>query len=61
MKELAGGLWLAGLIAWALFGLIPGIILICIGWIAGAGSWIYTLEKEKQAASWRSQYPSYKY
>ena len=61
MKEIMGGCWLTGLLAWALLGTIPGIILIAIGCIAA--SW--QLAKEKQAeikaASWRKNYPSYKY
>ena len=34
MKEIAGGFWAAGMLGWALFGFIPGIILISIGCIA---------------------------
>lgn len=37
MKEVAGGLWFAGLLAWALLGIIPGIILLLLG--TGAASW----------------------
>ena len=61
MKEIAGGCWFAGLLAWALMGLIPGLILICIGCIVA--SWQLVKEKQAEAAaeSWRKNYPSYKY
>ena len=61
MKEIAGGMWLAGMLAWALLGFIPGTILISIGCIAA--SWQLVKEKQAEAAaeSWRKNYPSYKY
>ena len=61
MKEVMGGCWFSGLIAWALLGIVPAIILFAIG--AGAGiAALYQEEKQEQAeASWRKQYPSYKY
>ena len=62
MKGIVGGLWFAGLLAWAFTGiLVPGLVFIGLGAVAGSWSWIKKLEKERQAASWRSQYPSYKY
>lgn len=61
MKELMGGLSLAGLIAWSILGFIPGILLL----LAGAGAGVAGLIKEsynnKQAESWRAAYPTYKY
>ena len=61
MKELMGGCWLAGLLAGAM-GLYWGAIALgIIGALAGAASWYDELLKEKQAASWRRSYPSYKY
>jgi len=61
MKEIAGGMWFAGMLAWALLGFIPGIILISIGFIAA--SWQLVKEKQAEAAaeSWRRNYPPYKY
>lgn len=61
MKEICGGLWLAGLGAWALLGLIPGLILISIGAAAGAGALAQERRAERAAQSWRENYPSYKY
>lgn len=61
MKELMGGLWLGALIAGA-WGLWAGaIVLGALGALAGAGSWYGELLKERQAESWRKNYPSYKY
>ena len=61
MKEIMGGCWVAGLLAWAMMGAIPGIILIVISCIAA--SWQLVKEKQAEAAaeSWRKNYPSYKY
>lgn len=61
MKEVAGGLWLAGLVVWALIGLVPGLILIGIGILAGAGELVKEKQAEAEKASWRKNYPSYKY
>ena len=61
MKEVAGGLWFAGLIALAITGLVPGLILIGIGVLAGAGELIKEKQAEAEEASWRKNYPSYKY
>lgn len=61
VKEIAGGSWLAGLVCWAILGIIPGLLLFFIGGIAA--SW--ELIKSKQAAaneeSWRKNYPPYGY
>lgn len=59
MKEIMGGLWLAGLVAGALLGILPAAIFFILG--AGAGAAAY--HKEKKAASCKLQdtYPTYKY
>lgn len=65
MKEIAGGLWFTGLLAWALLGIIPGIVYIGMGCIAA--SWQLVKERqaeaeaEAKAESWRKNYPTYKY
>ena len=56
-----GGLWLAGLVAWALLGLIPGLVCIILGAGAGAGELIKEHQLEKAEASWRKSYPPYGY
>lgn len=61
MKELMGGLVLAGLLAGALGFYLYACILSGAGLLAGAASWYDELLEEKQAASWRRNYPSYKY
>ena len=61
MKEIMGGLWFAGLLAWALLGLIPGLILFGIGAAVGAGEAIKEHQAEQQAEAWRKSYPTYKY
>ena len=61
MKEIGGGAALAGLFAGAMgswWGL--GIMMI-ISTLAFLASWKAEELKEKQAASWRTNYPSYKY
>jgi len=61
MKELMGGAWIAALVAGAL-GLWWGALgLGILGAVAGAASWYDEQLKERQAASWRKSYPSYKY
>lgn len=61
MKELIGGLWLTGLLGWALLDASIGLIFIGIGCIAA--SWLLIKEKQaaNKAASWRKNYPSYRY
>lgn len=61
MKELMGGLWLTGLIAWALLGPVPGIICIVLGSLAGSCQLVNELRATKTGESWRKNYPSYKY
>ena len=61
MKELMGGCWLSALAAGALGFIWGSIILGIIGILAGAASWYDEKLKEEAAASWRKNYPSYKY
>lgn len=61
MKEIMGGCWFAGLLAWALLGLVPGLILIGIGALAGGWELIKEAEAEKAEESWRKTYPPYRY
>lgn len=62
MIGIMGGLWFAGLLAWALTGaLVPGLVLIGLGILAGSWSWGQELAQAKRAASWRAQYPPYGY
>ena len=61
MKEIAGGAWIAGLFAGAI-GCWWGLgALVALGCIAAAGSWYSEQLAKKQAASWRAQYPRYRY
>ena len=61
MMELMGGLWLAGLVTWAIVGWIPGIIFLLLGLAAGSWELHHELVDRRSAASWRKNYPSYKY
>jgi len=61
MKELMGGLWFAGLVIWALLGFGPGLILLALGALAGAGELAREQRAERQAESWRRKYPPYGY
>lgn len=61
MKELMGGLWFTGLLAWALLGFIPGLICIILGALAGSWELVRELQAVKTEKSWRKNYPSYKY
>ena len=61
MKELMGGLWFAGLIAWALLGLLPGLICIALGALAGSWELVRELQAAKAEENWRKQYPPYGY
>lgn len=61
MKELMGGLWIGALVAGALGLWIGTLILGLLGIAAGLGCWIDQIQEEEQAASWRRDYPSYKY
>ena len=61
MKELMGGAWIGALIAGAI-GLIAGAVALgALGALFGLASWYDEKLKERQAASWRKNYPSYKY
>lgn len=61
MKELAGGTWLAGLIAAAMGFYFGAAIFGIIGALATGASWQAERTKEKQAESWRKNYPTYGY
>lgn len=61
MKELAGGLWFAGLVAWAVLGFVPGLILIILGMAAASWKLVCELQIEKAEESWRKHYPPYGY
>lgn len=61
MKEIMGGCWFAGLVAWALLGLIPGLVLLGLGTLAGAGELVKESQAKQAEQSWRKNYPSYKY
>lgn len=57
-----GGLCLGGLLSWAILGFGPGsIVLLALGAVAGACELAGEKQAEKQAESWRKNYPSYKY
>ena len=56
-----GGLMFGGLIAGALLGLLPGAILLGLGAVASCIAAAQEHLAEQQAASWRRNYPSYKY
>lgn len=61
MKGIAGGLWLGALGAGAFLGLVPALILFGLGAVVVGCELGRELQAEKQAASWRKNYPSYKY
>ena len=61
MKELMGGLWLTGLIAWAILGVVPGLVCIGIGVAAGSCELAKLRRAEQAEASWRKTYPPYGY
>lgn len=56
-----GGLLLGGLLGWAILGVGAGLILCGLGAAAGCIAGIQEHQAERQAASWRRNYPSYKY
>lgn len=56
-----GGLLFGGLVAGALLGLLPGVILIGLGIAASCAAAIQEKQAAKRAESWRRNYPSYKY
>ena len=61
MKEIMGGCWFAGLLAWALLGLVPGLILIGIGCLAASWQLIKDKQAEQIEQSWRKNFPPYRY
>ena len=61
MKEIGGGAGLAGLFAGALGQWWAVGILGIISVLAMLASWKAEQLQEQQAASWRKNYPSYKY
>lgn len=61
MKELMGGAWLAALMGAAMGFYLGAAILGIIGALAGAASWEAERLEEKQADSWRKNYPVYRY
>lgn len=56
-----GGLLFGGLVAGALLGVFAGAILLGLGAAASCIAAAQEHQVEKRAASWRSNYPSYKY
>lgn len=57
-----GGLGLGGLLSWAILGFGPGsIVLLVLGAVVGTCELASEKQAEKQAESWRKNYPSYKY
>lgn len=61
MKELLGGAWLGALVAGAI-GLYWGALALGILGVAAGAAGLYRERLEEQrAASWRKNYPSYKY
>lgn len=61
MKEVMGGCWFAALLAWTLLGLIPGLVLLGLGALAGSWGLIKEAEARKAETSWRKTYPPYGY
>lgn len=61
MKELVGGLWFAGLVAWAVLGLVPGLVLMVLGGIAASCELLKEKQAAEAAANWRDNYPKYNY
>lgn len=56
-----GGLLLGGLLCGALLGLVPGATLLGLGAVAGCTAATKERRAEKQAESWRDNYPPYGY
>ena len=61
MKEIMGGLWVAGLVAGALLGIVPAAILFILGAGAGAAELVKKHRAEQLTQSWRKAYPPYRY
>lgn len=56
-----GGLSVGGLLGGALLNIGVGLVLCGLGLIAGCIAAIQEYQAEKREASWRRNYPSYKY
>jgi len=56
-----GGLLFGGLVAGALLGVWAGAILLGLGAVVSCIAAAQEHQAEKRAASWRRNYPSYKY
>ena len=61
MKEIIGGLWFAGFLAWAIFGFIPGTVFILFGISLFFCEMIKEKRQDRASQNWRKSYPSYKY
>ena len=59
--QVAGGLWLAGLLVGALAGIGVSIPFFIVGGICAWASWKSWEKAEQKAESWRAAYPTYKY
>lgn len=58
---IVGGLLCGGLVAGALLGLVPGAMLLGLGAVVGCAAATKEKRAEKQAESWRDNYPPYGY
>ena len=61
MKIMMGALWLAALGAQAVGQLGIAILLGILGGLAAAAAAYDEVLEERKAASWRAEYPTYKY
>lgn len=61
MVGIIGGLLCGGLVAGALLGLVPGAMLLGLGAVVGCAAATKERRAEKQAESWRNNYPPYGY
>ena len=61
MKEIIGGCWITGLLAWALLGIVPGLIFFGLAALAGSWELLKRAETEKAENAWRKNYPPYRY
>lgn len=61
MQVVAGGLWLAGLLAWSFAGIGASIPFFIIGAVCAWASWNKLKKAEQKAERWRTAYPTYKY
>lgn len=58
---IVGGLWFGSLVTGALLGILPAAILFLLGAAVCCIQLVQERQAEKRAASWRKNYPSYKY